>query len=368
MNTARQLTVHLADLLRQERGAMAEFLIALAAFDKERRWAELGHASLFSFLHRELGLAKDSAFQRMTAARLVQNHPEAMEPLRDGRLTLSTAVEVAKVITPENRGEVLPRYFHLSKREAKVVTAELQPCEAAPHRTVVVPVRAEPAAAALTLTAPRPERAVRLDEPGPPSEPLTQPSPRSAGRGVDASPGNPPLAQRPVPSDVVPLTAALSRMHVTVSRRFLEKLAAAKAALSHSVPGGNEEAILEAGLDLLLERAAKRRGLVERPRPEPKPSTQEGYIPAHVKRAVWKRDQGRCQFPLEGGGVCGSTHQVEFDHVIPRARGGPSTVANVRLACRVHNFAAAREVFGHAWMDRYTRGGVRRSSEALPPP
>src|SRR5512145_637599 len=149
MNTARQLTDHLADLLRKERGAMAEFLVALAAFDGERRWAELGHASLFAFLNRELGLPKDSAFQRMTAARLIQEYPEVVEPLRDGRLTLSTSVEVAKVVTPENRGEVLPRYFHLSKREAKAVSAELQPCEAAPHRTVVTPVRLPPVAPAL---------------------------------------------------------------------------------------------------------------------------------------------------------------------------------------------------------------------------
>ena len=157
-------------------------------------------------------------------------------------------------------------------------------------------------------------------------------------------------------------------MHVTVSRRFLEKLAAAKAALSHSFPDGNDEAILEAGLDLLLERHAKRRGLVERPRREPKAPSRDDYIPAHVKRAVWKRDQGRCQFPLEGGGVCGSTYQLEFDHIRPRAMGGPSTVENVRVACRPHNLGAAREVFGDAWMDRYTRGGAKPTSGAHPPP
>jgi hypothetical protein len=155
-------------------------------------------------------------------------------------------------------------------------------------------------------------------------------------------------------------------MHVTVSRRFLEKLALARAALSHSFPGGSEEEILEAGLDLLLERHAKRRGLVEKPRREPKPSPRDGYVPAHVKRAVWKRDQGRCQFPLEGGGVCGSTHQLQFDHVVPRARGGPSTVANVRLTCRVHNDLAARRVYGDAWMDRYTRGGAKAIPDAPP--
>ncbi|HEY6097776.1 MAG TPA: HNH endonuclease, partial [Anaeromyxobacter sp.] len=28
--------------------------------------------------------------------------------------------------------------------------------------------------------------------------------------------------------------------------------------------------------------------------------------------------------------------RVEFDHVVPRARGGPSTIENVRLLCAAH--------------------------------
>src|ERR1700687_4703392 len=65
-----------------------------------------------------------------------------------------------------------------------------------------------------------------------------------------------------------PLTADLSRLHITVSRRFLEKLQAARAALSHSRPSLRAEDILEAGLDLVLKRDAKRKGLVQKPRKE----------------------------------------------------------------------------------------------------
>src|SRR5512133_3046861 len=80
------------------------------------------------------------------------------------------------------------------------------------------------------------------------------------------------LAPAPAPrSSTEPLTADLRRLHVTVSKRFTEKLEAARDALSHSHPGADVEAILEAGLDLLIERAAKRKGLVKRPRPAPVP-------------------------------------------------------------------------------------------------
>jgi hypothetical protein len=42
-------------------------------------------------------------------------------------LCITSIVELAKVLTPENRDEVLPRFFHRSKREAMEVTAELRP-------------------------------------------------------------------------------------------------------------------------------------------------------------------------------------------------------------------------------------------------
>jgi hypothetical protein len=53
------------------------------------------------------------------------------------------------------------------------------------------------------------------------------------------------------------LDAELARMHVTVSRRFLEKLEAARDALAHACPGGSAAEILERGLDLVLAQHAE---------------------------------------------------------------------------------------------------------------
>ncbi len=95
---SRTLAARLAHLLRNEQHAMADFLVALADFDRA-----LGHSGLFPFLHRELGLSKAAAFFRKTAAELIQRYPELVEPLRDGRICLTTLGSLAKVITPENR-------------------------------------------------------------------------------------------------------------------------------------------------------------------------------------------------------------------------------------------------------------------------
>jgi hypothetical protein len=116
---------------------MADFLVALADFDRRRLWIDLGYTSLFHFLHRDLRLSAGAASQRKSAAELLCRVPEAAEPLRDGRLYLSSIIEVARVVTPENQAEVLPRFFGLSAREAREVTAALCPVEQPPRREVV---------------------------------------------------------------------------------------------------------------------------------------------------------------------------------------------------------------------------------------
>jgi 5-methylcytosine-specific restriction endonuclease McrA len=382
MNTAHDFTVRLHELLRRERLALADFLVALAEFDERRLWVDLGHSSLFYFLHRELGLSKGAAFYRKTAVELIRRFPEVVDRLREGRLCLTSVVELAKVLTPENREEVLPRFFSLSKREAKEVSAEIRPDEAPPRRDVVTAVR--PAAGNQALPFANPQRpdvaqaAVHPANQPDPGQASVHPANQPDRAQAAVHPANQterraiaPMPPRPTPDTVEPLTAELSRLHVTVPRRLLAKLDAARAALSHSHSGAATADVLEAALDLLLDRHAKRNGLVKKPRREAKPSRPD-RVPAHVRRAVWKRDDGKCQFPLASGGICGSTLRLELDHhPIPRARGGPSTIENLRLCCAFHNDLAARQQYGEAWMDRYTRGsrtsGRPRSSTTSPP-
>jgi hypothetical protein len=288
MTTAREETIRLADLLRREHQALAVFLVALADFDRRRVWVALGHTSLFYFLHRELELPKGPAYYRKTAAELIQQYPEIVEPLRDGRLHLTSIVELSKVITPENRAEVLPRFFHTSKREAKEVRAELCPDESPATRESVTPVRcAAPVALSLAANVVLPEEPPR------------------------ANPSVPGVASAQVPAlRVEPLTAELSRLNITVTRDVLQKLDAARDALSHSHRGASAAAIIEVGLDLILERQAKRRGLVKNPRKSaaatPTATASRApsrYVPAHIRRAVWERDRGCCQFRLESGAI-----------------------------------------------------------------
>jgi 5-methylcytosine-specific restriction endonuclease McrA len=270
MNDPRECTRRLVDLLRREHAALADFLVALADFNRQRLWLRLGYPNLFD---------------RKVAARLVQRFPEVVEPLRDGRLCFSSILELAKVLTESNRAETIPRFFHCSKQEAKAVAVEILPAEVIPRRDVVT---------ALPLPAARPAREVHPDEPG------AQPTAAPATRDV-----------------TVPLTPDLHRLHMTVSKAFLDKLDRARAGQSHAQPGASREQILEAALDLMLEQQARRRAEVKRPQKSPRPASPD-HLTAAVRREVWSRDQGKCQWPVAGGGTCGSTLRLEVDHVVPR--------------------------------------------------
>ncbi len=363
---ARALTENLAALLRREHDALAEFLVALADFDRRRLWVELGHASLFYYLHRELRLSKGAAQYRKVAAELIQLVPAVVEPLRRGRLCLSSVIEAAKVVTAENWETVLPRFYGLSRREAMEVVAELMPHPAPPERTVVIPVRSDRSSTeneVLLRTAPGPAApppALELRE----DEPAALEPEKVAGWPVNRPTPAPAPAARPL--EVQPLTAERSRLHITVSREFMRKLEAAQDALSTAMPDATPEEILEAGLELLLAGAAKRKGLVEKPRKQVRPAKGD-HVPAEVRREVWKRDGGRCCWPLASGGICGSTRHLELDHIHPRSMGGPSTASNLRILCRAHNDLAARLALGDDLMDRYSaglRGAARRPRSA----
>lgn len=61
-------------------------------------------------------------------------------------------------------------------------------------------------------------------------------------------------------------------------------------------------------------------------------SVRSRHIPPEVKREVYQRDGGRCV-------QCSAGDYLEFDHIIPHARGGANTVGNVQILCRRCNNA-----------------------------
>jgi hypothetical protein len=356
METALEFTNRLIALLRNERNAMAEFLLALAEFDRRKLYRDRGHASLFSFLHRELGLSAGASQHRKTAAELIQRFPEVAAALREGKLCLSSVIEVAKVLTPENSAEVLPRFFRLSSRDAAFVAAAIRPVENAPRREVLVPP--QPAAAmqiveVVATPAPAPAPLFSFQAPEVAANTST-PAPAGAQEPTPL-PSAPARTTPPKPSSFVPLDAEHGRLHLTVSMRLHRKIEEAK----HAQPGATLEEVFETALDALLTQRAKRRGIGVNPRKTPRPAKPD-TITAELTRALFARSEGRCEWRFESGERCSSPVLPERDHVTPSALGGPTTLEGMRILCKSHNDLAARRVFGDRWMDRFTGKGRKR--------
>jgi HNH endonuclease len=84
-------------------------------------------------------------------------------------------------------------------------------------------------------------------------------------------------------------------------------------------------------LALVYEREVRRQRRLERAhavlstRLLPDGPRREG-VPRELRRAVFERDGGRCV-------ECGARFDLQYDHVIPVALGGATTVANLQLLC-----------------------------------
>ena len=68
------------------------------------------------------------------------------------------------------------------------------------------------------------------------------------------------------------------------------------------------------------------------------------YIPAPVRREVWRRDRGCCSYvDPRSGRRCGSRFLLELDHIVPFALGGSAEPGNLRVHCAAHHRFRHRE-------------------------
>jgi hypothetical protein len=66
------------------------------------------------------------------------------------------------------------------------------------------------------------------------------------------------------------------------------------------------------------------------------------HIPPWIKMRVARRDNNMCQEP--GCNRVLHDYEIEFDHIIPVARGGSSEESNIRVTCQKHNRSKGKRV------------------------
>jgi hypothetical protein len=199
-----------------------------------------------------------------------------------------------------------------------------------------------------------------------------------------------------------PLVPQRYRVEFTASARYVELLEEARNLLHHRVPDRDIARVHELAMEAFVQLLRKRRR-AERSGPRvrgegaapervndvvtagsaperanqfasdrsaparmagtgdaPSLARAKRHVPAATRRAVWKRDGGRCTFEDSSGRRCGERAGLEVHHEHAFALGGPTTLENLRLLCRAHNGLLAERDFGREHVERmkHARAGT----------
>jgi len=327
----------LTSLFDQDRATTAMLLAHIAEVDVRSLYAAAGYPSMFVYCVEKFHLSEDAACNRIHAARTARQFPQIFEAIAEGRLHLSGVRLLAPHLTPENADELLLLVRYKKKSEIERILTQRFPLASSPR--IIQSIRPIPTAPVGVSAPGRIDGGLGLFQ--------------ESSTGMTAGPATP---EPPHPVD------ERYFLQLTVAKSTHDKLRRAQLLLSHAIPSGNVEQVLDRALDLLLAQLEKRKYAASnqpRQRPPAQTSARSRHIPAQVKRAVWLRDRGQCTFENETGDRCPARKFLEFDHVVPVARGGKATVEGIRLRCRAHNQFEAEKVFG----TEYVRG-KRRAARA----
>jgi len=319
---------HATRFAGNERDATARLIAALAELDERRLYLGQGCSSLFTYCVQVLHLSEHAAYGRIEAARVVRRFPAVLDLLAEGSVHLTAISLLAPHLTTENHAIVLAAARHKTKRGIEEIIATLRPLPPVPST-----IRKMPAPAAASGNIPTPVVPVE-----PQSRQLAEPD------NLDIT--APPRQVKRV-AEVKPLAPEHYKVQFTAPRETYDKLRLAQDLLRHTVPDGDVAVVIDRALTLLVQQLQKtKHAAVSAPRTARLSGARSRrYIPAAIRREVWRRDGGQCAF-VGPAGRCTERGFVEYHHRTPFADGGATTVENLELRCRAHNAFEAERWFG----------------------
>jgi 5-methylcytosine-specific restriction endonuclease McrA len=312
----------LTALVARDRATTAELLAHISEVDARRLWVPAGHSSMQAYCVEELHLSEDCARKRIHAANVARRIPAVLPALADGRLHLSAVILLAPWLSPENASDLIGAATHKTRSEIEQLIADRYP-------RLDVPSTLEAIGEATPMTS---------------SEQKCAPGRISVKSELETG---------GLPSKIEPLAPERHALQCTIPQSTRDKLRFIQELLSHKIPSGDLAEILDYMADATIRQETKRGSRVTRQRRGEKDSggANPRYIPVDVNRAVRERDQHQCTFVSETGRRCSARSFLELDHIVPVARGGRATIANLRLRCHAHNRHEAERAFGTQFMN-----------------
>jgi 5-methylcytosine-specific restriction endonuclease McrA len=333
--TNQELEYKLKSLTREERRITNEILQLIGLADERRLYLERGYSSLFEWL-RSYGYSEGAANRRIQAARISRAVPEVSRKLADGEVNLTTLAKAQSVMRAQEKATG-------QRLSVRVKAAAIEKIE---HKSTEQ--------AEQTLLSLFPEAASQIRQ-----ERMTV------------------------------VNESKARLAVNLSNQTVADLQRIKDLLSHSLPeAGFAEVIAHLAKNYLAREDRKPgdrrlkalgRKMQERDRKADnapfsrcgvqlrcgggdhdvsKSSHEQRHGRSEVRLTPRRRKQilardGSCTYKdPKTGKICGSTYQLQVDHIHPKALGGSDRDENLRGLCRKHNLLMAEKKLG-PWVKRY---------------
>ena len=291
--TDKQLLIEITRLATLERQTTTELLHHIREMEKRRLFCELGHSSMFDYLVKGLRFSEGQAYRRINAARLLEKKPHLEDKIKSGELNVTVLSDIQSFIRQEKPDElkqddIIQKAGGLTRKETETMLIR-ESSKKIPHK----------------------------------DEKLKRES------------------------------SEHHRLSVNLSNETLAMLQKIRDLWGHKKIESHEDLIAMLAQFTLskIDPIMKTEGSRKKTKASnqdlrnvtgtgnSKKAKQSRYIPAKMKKAVWKRDGGVCS-------KCGSTHALEYDHRIPYAIGGANDHDNLRLLCRQCNQRQRDEFFG----------------------
>jgi 5-methylcytosine-specific restriction endonuclease McrA len=322
----------------------AELLADPGELDARKLYLSEGYASMHAYCVGVHNMSEDVAYKRARAAETARRFPAIFDAVAEGRLNLGGVLLLRPHLAPETAEELIAAASRRTREEIERLLAE---------------------------RCPKPDVPTRVEEISPGVGLLAADDGASDSCGLAPGPVCMTTAQHTVDAaapraKVTPLAPQRFKVEVTLDGDAHRDLVQAQALLGREVARGDVAEVLKRSLHEYVLRLQRRKcAATDRPRPcSRRRSSNPRHVPAAVRRAVWERDGGLCTFVIEKGYRCEERSGLELDHVIPVARRGEATEANLRLRCRAHNQHAADRAFGRGFMDEKRSEAQRQAAEA----
>lgn len=382
-----ELRANLARAIATEHQATADVLRYLAEYEARELHLRDGFSSIYTFLTKGHGYSEGAAARRCNVARFARKYPAVLSEISGGRLSLSVVDLIARAasrgdVREDQLGSLFDFCARKSKSEAEGILARMGGGPVAPVRRESVRAVSVKVAAPAQIGDPQNTAfgsGFNFDEPRRPVE-----ASEIDAAEVDTAHADAPVPQMPQEFHLSLRLAAAAMDQLRRAQELMgtpdlastiERLATfhnerkdpmrapmRKASRPTTPPAAvRGEKGTPPPAAVKKEKGSTPPAAVTSPMKDTPPAAvtskpvgtppaavvRSRYIPAVVRREVFRRAGGQCSYvDAASGRRCQERRSLQVDHIQPWACGGPNDSENLQLLCRAHNMMRARDTFG----------------------